>query len=128
LADLESSHKDPETFEITDYVSFYTLPSTIMQEDAKYNTLEAAYLFYYASDVAFKPNGETLLKKRLEVLVTDAMIIASQVRSLYETPLISFTTFSQAKFDVFNALTLMDNALFLPELRVCAVRAFEECP
>lgn len=92
--------EDPVTLEITDYVSFYTLPSAIMQANSKYTTLDAAYLFYYATDVVFKPDGESRLKKRLEELVTDAMIIAAQ-----------------AKFDVFNALTLMDNGLFLPELK-----------
>jgi hypothetical protein len=74
------------TLEITDYVSFYTLPSAILQAGSKYSTLDAAYLFYYASDVAFKPNGEALLKKRLEELVTDAMIIATQVCPLYDSP------------------------------------------
>jgi len=67
------------TLEIKDYVSFYTLPSAIMQANAKYSVLDAAYLFYYASDVVFGPNGESRLKKRLEELVTDAMIIAAQV-------------------------------------------------
>jgi Myristoyl-CoA:protein N-myristoyltransferase, C-terminal domain len=85
LAYLEH-RKDPVTLEITDYVSFYTLPSAILQAGTKYSTLDAAYLFYYGSDVAFKPNGEGLLKKRLEELVTDAMIIAVQVGSLYDSP------------------------------------------
>jgi glycylpeptide N-tetradecanoyltransferase len=81
-----NNRKDPVTLEITDYVSFYTLPSAILQAGTKYSTLDAAYLFYYGSDVAFKPNGESLLKKRLEELVTDAMIIAVQVGSLYDSP------------------------------------------
>jgi hypothetical protein len=66
--------------------------------------LEAAYLFYYASDAAFVEGSEVdnNLKKRLEALVGDALIIANQ-----------------AKFDVFNALTLMDNCSFLESLKVC---------
>jgi len=66
--------------------------------------LEAAYLFYYASDVAFAEDSEadSKLKKRLETLVGDALIIANL-----------------AKFDVFNALTLMDNCSFLESLKVC---------
>jgi hypothetical protein len=66
--------------------------------------LEAAYLFYYASDAAFVEDSEVdnNLKKRLEALVGDALIIANQ-----------------AKFDVFNALTLMDNCSFLESLKVC---------
>jgi hypothetical protein len=42
-----------------------------------------------------------LLKRRLTELIGDAIIVADQ-----------------AKFDVFNALTLMDNPLFLQELKV----------
>lgn len=43
------------------------------------------------------------MKKRLENLVGDALIIADQ-----------------CKFDVFNALTLMDNVPVLKDLKVCA--------
>lgn len=66
--------------------------------------MEAAYLFYYASDAAFAEDSEadSILKKRLEALVGDALIIANE-----------------AKFDVFNALTLMDNCSFLESLKVC---------
>lgn len=95
--------QDPTTHDITDYISFYNLPSSVTSPDAKHPILDAAYLFYYATDVAFKPNGDVLLKRRLEALLTDAMIIACQ-----------------AKFDVFNALTLMDNPSFLPHLKVCS--------
>lgn len=49
----------------------------------------------------FKTNGELLLKRRLEDLIGDAMIVAKK-----------------AGFDVFNALTLMDNCLFLSNLKV----------
>lgn len=71
----------------------------------KYNVLNAAYLYYYATDVAFEPGADAedddRLKKRLEELVGDALIIADI-----------------AKFDVFNCLTLMDNVSFLQSLRV----------
>lgn len=50
-----------------------------MQANTKHTVLDAAYLFYYATDVVFKPNGESLLKSRLQQLITDAMIIATQV-------------------------------------------------
>ncbi|KIJ16792.1 hypothetical protein PAXINDRAFT_131704 [Paxillus involutus ATCC 200175] len=93
--------EDPETHRVTDFFSFYSLPSTIINHP-KHNLLEAAYLFYYASDVAFVP-GEDVdgkLKKRLDQLIGDALIIANQ-----------------AKFDVFNALTLMDNVCFLEDLK-----------
>jgi Myristoyl-CoA:protein N-myristoyltransferase, C-terminal domain len=60
-------------------------------------------LFYYAADIAFEEGAEASgrLKKRLEHLIGDALIIAKQ-----------------AKFDVFNALTLMDNVPILKDLKV----------
>lgn len=69
----------------------------------KHNLLSAAYLYYYATEVAFEEGVEEdgKLKKRLEELVNDAFIIADQ-----------------CKFDVFNGLTLMDNCLFLNDLKV----------
>ena len=70
----------------------------------KYNILNAAYLYFYATDVAFESGAEDngRLKKRLEELVGDALIIADRI-----------------KFDVFNCLTLMDNVSFLQSLKVC---------
>lgn len=65
--------------------------------------LDAAYLYYYATETAFEPQAEESgnLGRRLEDLIKDALIIASQ-----------------ANFDVFNALTLMDNVLLLEPLKV----------
>lgn len=37
---------------ITDFFSFYNLPSSVLGNE-KHDTLAAAYLFYYASDAAF---------------------------------------------------------------------------
>jgi len=93
--------EDPKSQKITDFFTFYSLPSTIMQSQ-KHALLEAGYLFYYATDVAFQDNAESLglLRRRLLDLIGDALILADQ-----------------AKFDVFNALTLMDNALFLNDLK-----------
>jgi glycylpeptide N-tetradecanoyltransferase len=45
--------EDPNSAKITDVVSFYSLPSSVLGND-KHDTLEAAYLFYYATDVPFK--------------------------------------------------------------------------
>jgi len=91
----------PETHKITDFFSFYSLPSTVIK-NPKHNVLEAAYLFYYATDVAFQENAEEdgRLKKRLQDLIGDALVIADQ-----------------NKFDVFNALTLMDNVPILQDLK-----------
>ncbi|OSD08620.1 N-myristoyl transferase [Trametes coccinea BRFM310] len=93
--------ENPKTKKITDFISFYSLPSTIMNSD-KYNLLNAAYLFYYGTETAFEPDAEESgrLKKRLQDLIGDALVIANA-----------------ADFDVFNALTLMDNACFLQDLK-----------
>lgn len=70
--------------------------------------LDAAYLYYYATETAFEPQaGESgALKHRLEDLIKDALIIADR-----------------ANFDVFNALTLMDNVPLLEPLKVGMLRA-----
>ncbi|KAL5383860.1 glycylpeptide N-tetradecanoyltransferase [Paraphaeosphaeria sporulosa] len=88
--------EDPETKKITDFFSFYNLESTVIGHK-KHNLIKAAYLFYYATEKAFS-GDETSLKTRLNELVKDALILAKQ-----------------ADFDVFNALTLLDNPLFLEE-------------
>ncbi|KAG9102973.1 glycylpeptide N-tetradecanoyltransferase [Ceratobasidium sp. 370] len=87
--------QNPETNAITDFFSFYSLPSTITKS-TKHEVVDAAYLFYYATDQA---GGEAAIKARIQALVVDALVIANK-----------------AKFDVFNALTLMDNYPFLKEL------------
>lgn len=81
---------------------FYSLPSTVIN-NAKYPVLEAAYLFYYATEAGVKPHEdqEAQVKQRLTSLIGDAIIVASN-----------------AKFDVFNALTLMDNVPILQDLKV----------
>ena len=42
--------QDPKTHKLTDLISFYHLPSTVIGHD-KYNTLRAAYSFYNVSTV-----------------------------------------------------------------------------
>ena len=104
--------QDSKTHKLTDFVSFYSLPSTIMNQP-KYNVLYVAYLYYYATDVAFQPGADKdgRLKKRLEDLIGDALVIANE-----------------AKFDVFNCLTLMDNPVFLTSLRVRLILLIERNP
>ena len=83
---------------ITDFFSFYCLESSVIQSQ-KYSAIRAAYLFYYASDVAFSaPDDRAALKTRLNALMADALILAKK-----------------QDFDVFNALSLMDNSLFLEQ-------------
>ncbi|XP_075437482.1 glycylpeptide N-tetradecanoyltransferase 1 isoform X2 [Ascaphus truei] len=73
---------------ITDFISFYTLPSTIMNHPT-HKTLKAAYSFY---------NVHT--KTPLVDLMNDALILAKS-----------------KGFDVFNALDLMENRTFLEKLK-----------
>ncbi|GAB7338467.1 hypothetical protein MBLNU457_4749t1 [Dothideomycetes sp. NU457] len=84
---------------ITDFVSFYCLESTVIHGSGNHSVIRAAYLFYYGTETAFeKPDDNEALKVRLNALVRDACILAKQ-----------------ARFDVFNALTLLDNPLFLKQ-------------
>ncbi|KAG1672392.1 Glycylpeptide N-tetradecanoyltransferase 2 [Nymphon striatum] len=73
---------------VTDMVSFYTLPSSIMDHPV-HKMLKAAYSFYNVST-----------KTPLVDLMTDALIVAKN-----------------NNFDVFNALDLMDNQEFLEPLK-----------
>ncbi|CAL4144211.1 unnamed protein product, partial [Meganyctiphanes norvegica] len=73
---------------ITDFVSYYTLPSTVMHHP-NYKTLKAAYSFYNVSTT-------TPWKQ----LMKDTLITAKNT-----------------EFDVFNALDLMENSEFLEELK-----------
>ncbi|XP_006824917.1 glycylpeptide N-tetradecanoyltransferase 2-like isoform X2 [Saccoglossus kowalevskii] len=73
---------------ITDFFSFYTLPSTIMHH-TQHKKLKAGYSFYNVST-----------KTPLIDLMQDALILAKQ-----------------KDFDVFNALDLMDNKSFLEQLK-----------
>jgi glycylpeptide N-tetradecanoyltransferase len=61
--------------------------------------VRGAYLFYYATEVGLqKPFNKAALRTRLNVLVADMLILGKRF-----------------KFDVFNGLSLMDNALFLKD-------------
>lgn len=80
--------ESPETHEIIDFCSFYTLPSSILGNQ-NYSTLKAAYSFYNVST-----------KTPLLQLMNDALIVAKQ-----------------NDYDVFNALDVMQNESFLKELK-----------
>ncbi|KAF8949877.1 glycylpeptide N-tetradecanoyltransferase, partial [Entomortierella lignicola] len=102
---------NPESKEITDFFSFYSLPSTVINNPT-HSTLNAAYSFYYAvqtpdeelEKIAEKNERqaarESAIKERLVGLMQDALILARR-----------------NDFDVFNALNLMDNALFTEDLK-----------
>lgn len=80
--------ESPETHEITDFCSFYTLPSTVLG-NPNYSTLKAAYSYYNVST-----------KTPLLQLMNDALIVAKR-----------------KDYDVFNALDVMQNESFLKELK-----------
>ncbi|KAK3385383.1 acyl-CoA N-acyltransferase [Podospora didyma] len=81
---------------ITDFFSFYCLESSVLRS-AQHSAIRAAYLFYYGSETGLAtPLNRGALKDRLNALMADALILARK-----------------ANFDVFNALSLMDNPLFL---------------
>jgi glycylpeptide N-tetradecanoyltransferase len=71
---------DPESNEITDFISYYSLPSTIIG-DEKYKTLYAAFCYYMVPK-----------KHSIQEIMKNALILARN-----------------DKFDVFNALDIMDN-------------------
>ena len=73
---------------MTDVLSFYTLPSTVIG-NPKHSSLKAAYSFY---------NVATSMP--LQDLMRDALVCAKRV-----------------DMDVFNALNIMENDAFLKELK-----------
>ncbi|GAB2222266.1 hypothetical protein Droror1_Dr00013473 [Drosera rotundifolia] len=80
--------ESPLTHDITDFCSFYTLPSTILG-NPNYKTLKAAYSFY-----------NVVTKTPLIQLINDALAVAKK-----------------KGYDVFNALDVMENESFLKELK-----------
>ncbi|KAL8760054.1 MAG: hypothetical protein Q9184_003436 [Pyrenodesmia sp. 2 TL-2023] len=87
---------DPSTHKITDFFSFFCLESSVIK-NPKHGMVRAAYMYYYATEAAFAEN-EKGLKERLNDLMNDALVLAKKFN-----------------FDVFNALTLLDNPLFLEQ-------------
>ena len=73
---------------VTDFVSFYNLPSTVIGND-KYNDLKAAYTFYYSANTV-----------PLKVLMNDALVYAKL-----------------NGFDVCNTLDILQNGEFIQELK-----------
>ncbi|KAL0903989.1 hypothetical protein M5K25_026057 [Dendrobium thyrsiflorum] len=80
--------ESPDSHEITDFCSFYTLPSLVLN-NATHSNLKAAYSFYNVAT-----------KTPLLQLMNDALIAAKQ-----------------KDYDVFNALDVMENESFLKDLK-----------
>lgn len=74
---------------ITDFVSFYSLPSTVVN-NTLHSRINVAYLFYYA---ASSP-------AQLQRIIHAALVIARDLG-----------------FDVFNCVEIMENGLFLKDLK-----------
>ncbi|KAL1790028.1 Glycylpeptide N-tetradecanoyltransferase 1 [Sigmodon hispidus] len=74
--------------DLTDFLSFYMLPSTIMNHST-HKSLKAAYSFYHVHTQTPLPD-----------LMSDALVLAKM-----------------KGFDVFNALDLMENKTFLEKLK-----------
>lgn len=77
-----------DTHEVTDFFSFYHLPSSILKHE-KHKILNVAYGYYYAAN-----------KVGLEELFRNALILAKK-----------------EDFDVFNALDILENEKVLKELK-----------
>ncbi|KAL0491274.1 glycylpeptide N-tetradecanoyltransferase [Acrasis kona] len=80
--------QDPETKRITDFVSFYSLPSSVIGHQ-KHKLLKAAYLYFYFA------NSTPLVQ-----LIDDLLISAKAL-----------------DFDVLNCLDIMDNAQFIEKCK-----------
>jgi glycylpeptide N-tetradecanoyltransferase len=63
---------------VTDFVSFYCLESSVIGDmSKKHEKVRAAYLFYYATEIAFVER-EKGLKGRLNELINDALVEAKK--------------------------------------------------
>lgn len=73
---------------ITDFISYYTLPSSVLKHES-IKEMTAAYMYYYVAT-----------KQPLEKLVRAVLVLARK-----------------SNHDVFNCLNIMDNMSFLEELK-----------
>ncbi|CAG8609817.1 19461_t:CDS:2 [Dentiscutata erythropus] len=90
-----TKENDPLTKKVTDFFSFYCLPSSVIGNPT-HKTINAVYLFYYA----VQESDDKAIKGRLQALIKDALILAKS-----------------KNVDVFNCLDLMDNKLFIEDLK-----------
>jgi glycylpeptide N-tetradecanoyltransferase len=102
--------EDPKSQKVTDVSSFYLLESAVIGNQ-QHDSVRAAYSYYYASESAFEKD-EKVFTERLNALVLDTLVMAKKVRCSWYVNRAPLTS-KQANFDVFNALTLLDNPLFL---------------
>jgi glycylpeptide N-tetradecanoyltransferase len=80
--------EDPKTHTAVDFVSFYSLPSTVIG-NSKFQDLRAAYTFYYSANTL-----------PLKALILEALVAAKH-----------------HDFDVMNTLDIMQNQEFITDLK-----------
>lgn len=74
--------QDPDSGKITDVMSFYSLPSSILN-NAKHSLLNAAYTFYYATEAAFAPaDGEIASSSGAGAGDEDSQLVARKEQRL----------------------------------------------
>lgn len=74
--------EDPSSHKVTDFFSFYSLASTAIAS-TKYKYVNAAYMYYYASEAAFD-SDKSKLGIRLNLLLKDTLILAKKVCTLLQ--------------------------------------------
>ncbi|KXS18008.1 N-myristoyl transferase [Gonapodya prolifera JEL478] len=93
--------EDAATSTVTDFISFYSLPSSVIGNE-RHKSVRAAYLFYYAPK-GWDKKGEEADKERV-----------ARVKELVGAVLVAA---KNLEYDVFNCLTLMENETFMEELK-----------
>lgn len=91
--------------QVSEFVSYFGIESTVLGEDVKHDTLNIAYGFYCATKEGISEDGtkvvnEAAFKKRLTALHFNALICAKI-----------------SNYDVYNLLTIMDNNVFMEDMK-----------
>lgn len=97
--------EDEKSGKITDFFSFFRLDSTVLN-NPKHNSINAAYGYYYATETAFDTTTASAEEKRKK--------LAARLKLLHQNALILAHNLD---FDVFNAVSALDNPLFLEDLK-----------
>ncbi|KAJ3341085.1 glycylpeptide N-tetradecanoyltransferase [Gonapodya sp. JEL0774] len=93
--------EDPAASEVTDFLSFYSLPSSVIGNE-RHKSIQAAYMFYYV------PKGWDKQGEHAD---------ADRSARLHEIVVSGLITARNLGYDVFNCLNLMENSHFLEELK-----------
>ncbi|KAJ2793584.1 glycylpeptide N-tetradecanoyltransferase [Coemansia helicoidea] len=123
---------------ISDFFSFYSLPSTALQPAARdkgarragsgggggaaHTAVNAAYLFYYATKTDYAVELAAEEKQQCAGKNDEKALLKEKTNALIQhrlTPLIAdaLVLARDAGFDVVNCLDMMDNAMFIDALR-----------